>query len=59
MEVIMMDNISRLIKLVRELQKEIKKLQDERDYWRNRYIDEVVGTDSEPEKDDFYRNIKI
>jgi hypothetical protein len=55
----MMDNISRLIKLVRELQKEIKKLQDERDYWRNRYIDEVVGTDSEPEKDNFYRNIKL
>ena len=57
MEGFVMDNINRLIKLVRELQQEIKKLQDERDYWRNRYIDEVIGDDSELERNKF-RNIK-
>ena len=55
----MMDNISKLIKLVRELQKEIKALQDERDYWRNRYIDEVIGDNSEPDIDNSRCKLKV
>lgn len=42
-----MDNINKLVKLIRELQKEIKALQNERDYWRDLYINEVIGTNSE------------
>lgn len=46
-EVTIMDNINKLVKLIRELQKEIKALQNERDYWRDLYINEVIGTSSE------------
>lgn len=38
----MRDSINKLIKLVRELQEEIKSLREERDYWRDRYVNEVL-----------------
>jgi hypothetical protein len=38
----MRNSIDRLIKLVRELQDEIKSLREERDYWKDRYVNEVL-----------------
>lgn len=54
----MKDSINKLIKLVRELQNEIKSLQKERDYWRDRYINEVLGEDESEETSNPMRKLK-